>query len=204
MKRTVPPCLPQGPQHYWRQMVALSRAGGFAIADVHGRTNGRSLRTVKQYVLYCAEHGHIVEIGERPTIKNRTAKIYRVRDPRLAAPICRRPDFADRRGRSAQQMWNTMRRRGLFTARELAIHASTDVVLVKEKTARAYIASLAKAGYVLPDSKRPDGRTVWKLMPAYARGQAAPALLQGGRVLYDRNLNRSVNLNVSAETGGCA
>lgn len=206
MKRTAPTAaLPRGPLHYWKQMVAMSRSGGFTITDVHKASNGRSRKTVKTYVLFCAEHGHIELVGDQPTVKNRIAHIYRVRDLRAPAPIERRPEFADDRGRRAQQIWTAIRALRQFTIRELAMAASTDVVPVTLRRAREYVGTLASAGYVVEIGHRahPGLISRWRLMPAFNTGPKAPATLAGGTILYDRNLDQAVNLN-SLETAGRA
>jgi hypothetical protein len=203
MKRVLPHMLPRGPQHYWAEMVALSRKAGFTITDIHKASNGRSRRTIKCYVLFCVERGHIMAVGERPTEKNRVALVYKVRDPRAVAPIERRPNFADDRGRRAQQLWTAMRALRLFTSKELSVAASTETVPISERRAREYICVLAKAGYVAEVAGRGSFRH-WKLLPACNTGPMAPATIERGTVLYDRNLGRSVNLNAPETTGRAA
>jgi hypothetical protein len=206
MKRVLPSDGLSGPQHYWKVMVALSAKGGFTIADVHGLTNACALRTVKAYVLFCAKQGHALAIGERPTIKNRTATIYQVKDRRLPAPIQRRAGFENRQGRGRQQLWTAIRALKLFTVRELSVAATTSDVAVSEKLARGYVGVLAKAGYVVEVGLRTRSgqQARWKLMPSFNTGPAAPATVERGAVLYDRNLGRSVNLNELGTTGRAA
>lgn len=207
MKRTAPTAaLPRGPLHYWKQMVAMTRRGGFTITDVHKASNGRSRQTVKAYVLFCAEHGHIELIGGQPTVKNRSANLYRVRDLRAPAPVERRPDFADDRGRRAQQLWTAIRALRQFTIRELAVAASTDAVPVTPRRAREYVGTLASAGYLAEIGQRAHPGLIarWRLMPAFNTGPKAPATLAGGTVLYDRNLDQAVNLNRPEAAGRAA
>ncbi|SFD74132.1 hypothetical protein SAMN05428997_1488 [Bosea sp. CRIB-10] len=207
MKRTAPTAaLPRGPLHYWKEMVAMSRGSGFTITDVHKATNGRSRNTVKTYVLFCAEHGHIALVGDQPTVKNRRANIYKVCDLRAPAPVQRRADFADDRGRRAQQLWTAIRALRQFTIRELAVAASTDAVPVTQVRAREYVGVLAKAGYVVEVGQRAHPGLIarWRLMPAKNTGPKAPATLAGGTVLYDRNLDEAVNLNAPETTGRAA
>lgn len=206
MKRVLPSEGLAGPQHYWKMMVTLSSKGGFTIADVHKLTNGCALRTVKAYVTFCAKQGHALAIGERPTIKNRTATIYKVRDHRLPAPIQRRASFEDSRGRGRQQLWTAIRALKLFSVRELAIAATTSDVPVSEKLARGYVGVLAKAGYVaeVGHRTRSGQQARWKLMPAFNTGPLSPATIERGSVLYDRNLGRSVNLNDPQSVGRAA
>lgn len=203
MKRTEPSALPQGPQHYWLQMVALSRKGGFTITDIYKASSQRARSTVKDYVRFCFTEGHLLQVGERPTVKNRQAILYKVRDPRIAAPIQRRPDFENDRGRRAQQLWTAMRALRVFTAQELAIAASTDAVSVPETTARGFLRLLARAGYVAEIATRGQ-RLHWKLLPAFNTGPLAPARIESGTVLYDRNNGRSINLNAPETVGRAA
>lgn len=206
MKRVSAPDLPQGPQHYWSQMVAMSRRGGFTVTDIFKASSQRARSTVKDYVRFCFTEGFILQIGEQPTVKNRVATLYKVRDPRLAAPIQRRSSFEDSRGRRAQQLWTAMRALRVFTAQELAIAASTDSVPVPEKTARSFLRLLARAGYAAEVGQRSGRgqRAHWKLMPACNTGPLAPAQIESGTVLYDRNSGRSVNLTAPETVGRAA
>lgn len=196
MKRTMPPTLPRGPQHYWQQMIELSRQGGFTVRDVYGNSNRRR-QTVKDYVVFCASQGFIEKIGERPALAGNVASVYRVRDPRLAAPIMRRPDFANDRGRRAQQLWTAMRVMRSFTVQDLVIAASTDTIQVPDQTARDFIRRLVRAGYLAEIGQRARRGQCgyWKLLPARNTGPLSPAFLEGGRVCFDRNTGKVVNLN---------
>ncbi|ODT55703.1 MAG: hypothetical protein ABS59_02880 [Methylobacterium sp. SCN 67-24] len=206
MKRVLPNPLPRGPQHYWSEMVALSRKAGFTITDIHKASSGRSRKTIKSYILFCVERGHIEVVGERVTEKNRAALVYKVRNPRAVAPIERRPNFADDRGRRAQQIWTAIRALRQFTVAELAVAASTDAVPVSPRRSREYVGTLARAGYVAEVGNRacPGQKAHWRLMPAKNTGPLAPALIERGTVLYDRNLHQAVNLNAPETVGRAA
>jgi hypothetical protein len=206
MKRAVPNPLPQGPQHYWSQMVALTRKGGFTVTDIHKACALRSRNTVKAYVAFCAQAGHLEKIAEETTVKNRAAFIYRVRNLRAEAPVQRRDSFTGDRGRRCQQLWTAMRALRSFTVRDLAIAAATDTIAVPEATARTYVNALMKAGYLVEiGHRRQRGvQAHWKLMPAFNTGPLAPATVERGTAIYDRNLERVVNLNVSETTGRAA
>lgn len=206
MKRVLPSEGLHGPQYYWKAMVAQSAAGGFTITGIHKLTNGRSRRTIKDYVLFCAAQGHIVAVGEEVLGNHQVATVYKVRQPRAAAPIQRRSTFNGSRGRGRQQLWTAMRALKLFTVRELAVSATTSDVAVTEKTARGYIGLLARAGYVaeVGHRARSGQQARWKLLPAFNTGPHAPAALGRESVLYDRNLGRTVNLNGSPAVGRAA
>ncbi|WNJ89136.1 hypothetical protein [Bosea sp. 685] len=206
MKRAVPNPLPQGPQHYWKQMVAFTRQGGFTITEIHKASSVRARSTIKSYVLFCAEQGHIELVGERPTEKNRTAGIYKVCNLRAEAPVQRRPDFTGERGRRCQQLWTAMRALRTFTVRDLAIAAATDTVDISEPTARTYVFALSKAGYLVEIGRRKQRgvQAHWKLMPGFNTGPLCPATTKHGTVVFDRNLGRVVNPNASETTGRAA
>ena len=206
MKRAVPNPLPQGPQHYWSQMVALTRKGGFTITEIYKASAMRSRKTVKSYVTFCAEAGHIEKVGEATTSKNRAAFIYRVLNLRAEAPVQRRESFSGDRGRRCQQIWTAMRALRTFTIRDIAIAAATDTISVSEATTRTYVTALMKAGYLVEiGHRRQRGvQAHWKLMPSFNTGPLAPATIERGSAVYDRNLGRVVNLNVSETTGRAA
>lgn len=206
MKRVLPSEGLRGPQYYWEVMVSLSAEGGFTITDVHKLTNGRSRRTIKDYVLFCAAQNHIVPVGEEPLDKHQVATVYKVRQPRATAPIQRRNTFNGSRGRARQQLWTAMRALKLFTVRELAVAATTSDIAVSEKTARSYVGLLVKAEYLaeVGHRVRSGQQARWKLMPAFNTGPQAPAALNHESVLYDRNLGRTVNLNRSSAVGRAA
>jgi len=204
MKRVLPSAGLSGPQHYWKMMAELSAKGGFTVSDVHKLTNGRSRATVKSYVIFCAKQGFVEAIGERPTSVPPSI-IYKVRDRRMPAPVQRRANFASSQGRRCQQMWTAIRALKLFTIRELAVAATTSEIVVGEKRAREYVQLLLRAGYVaeIGQRTRRGQQARWKLMPACNTGPLAPATLERGAVLYDRNLGRAVNVT-APETAGRA
>lgn len=195
MKRCRLPDGLTGPQHYWAEMIALSGAG-FTIGDIYGRTNGVTYDVVKKYVLFCAAGGAIMRLGSRDGVAGRSVAIYGVADLRAAAPIMRRKDFADDRGRRAQQLWTAMRGLRSFTCPELAVAASTDDLAISAGRARKYVKELARHGYVAEIGTRARiGQTAqWRLLPGRNTGPRAPAITARGE-LIDRNLPGPVNPN---------
>lgn len=206
MKRAIPNPLPQGPQHYWSQMVAMSRKGGFTITDIFKASSQRSRKTVKSYVTFCAQAGHVVAVASQLTSKNRLASVFKVVNPRADAPIQRRDSFTGDHGRRCQQLWTAMRALRLFTVRDLAIAAATDTIAVSEATARTYVRALAKAGYLVEvGHRRQRGvQAHWKLMPSFNTGPLAPAMVDHATAIFDRNLRKVVNLNAPEAAGRAA
>jgi hypothetical protein len=82
-----------------------------------------------------------------------------------------------------------------FSIAELAVAASTDVVVVGERRAREYVRELQKAGYVVEIGVRSriGAPARWRLMPQANTGPKAPAVTKDG--LVDRNLAGPVNPN---------
>ena len=191
--------LPRGPEHYWRMMCELTRkAGGFTISDIWGLSNGRSRKTIKCYVHACRDVSAIEPSAETAD----KAVVWRVVNLNAPAPVMRRPDYQDRRGRVQQQIWTTIRSLPQFTIRELAVEASTDVVRVPEGQAKDYLAALLKAGYI--DTIRPSRKLIepgiFRLKLGMGTGPLAPAILKA-RFVFDRNTNKPVG---AAKAEACA
>ncbi|TXN71627.1 hypothetical protein [Methylobacterium sp. WL6] len=177
--------LPRGPEHYWRMMVELTRsAGGFTVTDIWQLTNSRSRQTIKGYVHHCRDTAAI----EAVTTGANGAVSYRVVNLNGLAPVVRRDDFRDQRGRIQEQIWTTIRGLPQFTIRELAIEASTDEVTVCERAAKDYVHALREAGYLI--TVRPSVRLktpgIFRLAPGLNTGPKAPAILRT-RFVFDRN-----------------
>lgn len=182
--------LPRGPEHYWRMMGELTRsAGGFTVTDIWQLTNSRSRKTVKGYIHHCRDIEAIEVVGEGAN----GAVSYRVVNPNAAAPVQRRDDFQDRRGRIQEQIWIAMRSLPQFTIRELAVEASTDDVTVCERAAKDYVQALREAGYLttVRAGERLKTPGIFRLRPDMGRGPKAPAILRT-RFVFDRNTGKPV------------
>lgn len=118
------------------------------------------------------------------------------------APVMRRDGDPGERGKVFQNLWNAMRQLRQFTARELAFAATTEDLTVKEKTARAYLLRLSKAGIVVkiaPANPRLGTLATWRLMPRANTGPRAPAVTREG--VFDVNLQCLVNVTPSEMAG---
>ncbi len=178
---------PHGPAHYWRIMRELTR---FTAADVHGRSNGASRGSVIRYVRACAEAGYCERVGERSSFKARPMPVYRMVDSRrLTAPTFH---VETDRGRRQQQLWNAVRALKSFSAKELAITASTDVVPVSMQMACQYCTRLAGVGYLWIEQERRPRR--YRVNPARMTGPLAPSFRRNSGAGVDRNLRRAVNV----------
>lgn len=184
---------PRGRPYLWSVMKRMSASGGFSITDLHGETRGTSLVTIKGYLAFLRKCGAIVEIGRRPTSKSREAVIYRVAPGISQEPRQRRDGSPF--GLRHQQLWTALRAlKGMVTARDLALSASTDDVQVLEGSARRYLTALARAGLVHADHGCRPFR--YRLLPAGNVGPQAPIPRRDG-ALFDPNVGRVVNPNGS-------
>lgn len=179
---------PHGPSHYWSVMRDLGR---FTAADVYARSNGASRGSVIRYVKACAEAGYCTLAGEATSRKGRPMPVYQMADTRrLTAPTFH---IESDRGRRQQQLWNAARAQKSFTAKELAIAASTDTVSVSLAMACQYCTRLADAGYLWVEHARQPRR--YRINPARISGPLAPSFRRNSGEGVDRNLRKAVNLN---------
>ena len=101
---------------------------------------------------YCTglERAGYIARDPAPVPRGGTVTWHFVRDNGAEAPRVRRDGSPVTQGLGQEQMWRALRmlRGSDINARELAAHASTPAVAVKESTAGAYLRALAAAGYL--------------------------------------------------------
>jgi hypothetical protein len=115
-----------------------------------------------------------------------------VNDCGVDAPRVRLDGTAVTLGQGNDNMWRTMRILKTFNWQDVALASSTEVVEVKAKTARAYVETLCKAGYLICISQGGAGvKAMYRLSPSKRVGAKAPQIQRGG-VLYDPNIGQVV------------
>jgi len=121
-----------------------------------------------------------------------------VRDCGIEAPRVRRDGSEITQGRGREQMWLVMKVLGEFSARDLALHSSTEEVQVSEIDAKSYIHYLHKAGYLIEEQVgKPGGRggggtlARYRLLPQKYTGPRPP-MIQRVKQVYDQNLKKVV------------
>lgn len=189
----VPIALPRGPEHYWKVAVGYG-AKGFMLGELAGCTNGVAYQTVKTWLYAMVEAGAIKQIGARKSSGGLPAHIYAVAIRTAKPPVRRRPEYTGARGRIQQQLWTAMRTLGTFTTVELAAAASTDTLVINQRTAEAYIRKLARVGVLLvvePYAKGKPGRTgaragAWRLKKSANTGPLAPKIFKA-EIVFDSN-----------------
>ena len=171
--------------------AAMRRLGRFTVRQVTEETRlGQD--TVRDYVRGLEAAGYLKRVGTtdvgHPGAPR--AVVYElVRDVGVEAPRVRKDGTPVHMGRGREQMWRTMKVLGEFSARDLAVHASTEDCPVSLEDAKHYVRYLAKAGYLVPLTR---GRAVrYRLLPSKNTGPRAP-MIQRVRQVYDPNLGRVV------------
>ena len=172
----------------------IRRRKRFTVADIEAATSitGATIRT---YVCGLTRAGFIKHDGKTTArgvthVANQFASPrYRlVQDTGVDAPRVRKNGEIVTQGLAREQMWRTMRVLREFDARELAIVASTETVLVDRDDARKYCYALRVAGYLL--AVAPGGRPE-RYRLVRNTGPKAP-MLQRVRQVFDPNLRRVV------------
>jgi len=174
--------------------AAIRRLRVFTATDLWGETNC-SKDTIREYLtgLRAAgivEYYHDTEKG---------ATVHRLaRDGGVEAPRVRRDGSEVTSGRGRENMWRTMRVLKEFSARDLAVQASTDDVQIAELEAKSYIHYLHKAGYLAitveskPGSATTPGRVARYRFVASRYTGPKPPQVQRVKQVYDPNQRKVV------------
>ena len=151
--------------------------------------------TIRSYVKRLCLAGFLEVIREEPVFGNARRKIYqRTAEAPVETPrVTREGKPSAPEGSANENMWRTMRILGQFTARDLAIHASTEETIVSEGTAKAYTKMLFKAGYLVlaQAGKTPKTQHLYRFLPSRYSGPRAP-MIQKIKAVFDPNLNKRV------------
>lgn len=172
--------------------AAMRRLGTFTPPQIRSETLlGRD--TVRDYIDGLAAAGYIEETGE--TVHQRGAaysRVYRVVRDAAEAPRVRRDGTAVTQGLGREQMWRTMRILGEFSARDLAVTASTEEVLIAYAEAQTYCHYLHRAGYLAATDPGGPGRPArYRFLRTRYTGPQPPQI-QRVRQVYDANLREVV------------
>ena len=186
--------MPSGPAHYWKAMKAAGKKG-FTVRAIALASEGVAYETVKRYVWFCVQRGHVVRIGERLD-GYATQAVYAVKTPLAKAPIER---AGEKRLTARQAMWNAIRALADFSVNELAAAAATEERAISRRSAEVYVQKLVAAGVLLmleaprrASGKSKDGTPKgatpgrYRLKPSANTGPQAPALCRADFV-FDLN-----------------
>jgi len=175
-------------QRVWERIRAM-RGADFALLDV--TYGGECAATVRDYILGLERAGYLVLVSPGD---HRAPKRWRlVRDAGAEAPRVRRDGTPVTMGLAQEQMWRTLRMlRGDINARELAAHAGTPEIPVRETAAADYLNNLHHAGYMectRPHVKGRAGQARYRLV---SNTGPRPPMVCRADAIYDPNLGKTV------------
>ncbi|MBI5136864.1 MAG: hypothetical protein HZA24_05945 [Nitrospirae bacterium] len=165
---------------------SIRRLGCFTLHDVPATV---STKTVQSYVEGLLRTGYVVQLmdGKVPG-RWQLAQYQLIHDVGIEPPHVTRYGQTPTHGLQQEQMWRTMPILGAFTARELALAASTERIPVSVHSARHYICHLRKAGYVLRISPSLGTAPARYRMPALRHTGPRPPRIGRGGTMHDPNL----------------
>ncbi|GAB6037666.1 hypothetical protein JCM15519_38410 [Fundidesulfovibrio butyratiphilus] len=167
------------------------------------RLTGATLAMVADYIASLRKAGFVAIAGETESPGGNPGSfkraLYRlVRDNGREAPRVRK-DGTSCPPTKRESMWRTMPGLGAFTARNLALAASTEDVPVLETDAQDYVSHLYRAGYlalVKPASPK-GGKAVYRLVKR--TGGLPPQVLRT-KAVYDPNRKEIVWMDLGGVT----
>lgn len=183
-------------QRVWEQIRAARAA--FTSADLAAKAHV-PVSLANDYVKPLAIAGFIAVVSEERVSKICVRKTYQlVKDNGLEAPRVTKAGVLITEGSGNEKMWGTMRRMfksGSFNYRELAAFSSTRSDLISEGTAKAYVLTLAAAGYLDCVQEGQNGKHAaparYRLKPSMDSGSRAP-MVQRTKQVFDPNLNNVI------------
>lgn len=172
----------RGQEHIWNVIMDLGRTGPMTLTDIHDKTNARR-DTVREYLCRLELGGFLKRIDKAIPV------LYDLVRRAGSAPRLRR-DGTQYPPTKRESMWRTMRMLNGFSARDLAISASTEEVPVREIDAKDYIKHLLKAEYLLViQPSRGSIPAVYRLRKYTG---PKPPQIQRIKQVFDPNLNAVV------------
>ncbi len=161
----------------------------FTIRELQQQTT-LEISTVRDYVNGLCAAGYLEKIGTKRSgaagnrgVAARAAVFELIKNAGVDAPRVRKDGTKVTQGQGRINMWRTMRTIKNFTARELAINASTPDCIIKRSTARDYIKHLYLAGYL----RKQGGRYLF-LKSSYTGPK--PPMIQRVKRVWDQNLKK--------------
>jgi len=134
--------------------------------------------------------------GGRPNDKNQSAVYRLVKDCGVEAPRLGKDGKPSKQGLAREQMWRTMHLVSSFNARDLAVTASTEAVVVNLVDAKDYLQHLLRAGYLAIKAPSKPGHkpgtgdlAVYRLIK---RTGPRPPMVQRMKTVFDPNLGQIV------------
>jgi hypothetical protein len=171
-------------EQIWQQ---IRRQKQFSVNDLYFTLAHISRDSIRAYV-----NGLVAADVLSPITNEAPLRFALVKDCGVDAPRVRPDGTAVTLGQGHDNMWRTMHILKTFSWRDVALASSTTAVTVQDKTARAYVELLCKAGYLVCVSQGGAGvKAMYRIVPSKCFGAKAPQVQRGGS-LYDPNLGKVV------------
>lgn len=182
---------PQGRQPLWDEMVKFNGAP-FTITDIFDQTY-INRHTIRSYLksLILGNYVERIEPEDGAIREDAAIKFRIIPDPApYHAPRLNRDGQPVTQGGGVENMWRTMRMIGQFSPRDIAAHATTDIVSVTDTTAKAYCTKLLKAGFlkVVSKAKPPTKQAVYRLI---RNTGPKPPMIQRTQQVFDPNTQKA-------------
>lgn len=184
-------------QRVWDRIRRLGKEGDAAIGDLV--VGDECTATARDYVIGLERAGYLkiaqAAVGTGPLALRTPIRYALARDAGAEAPRVRRDGTLVTTGLAQEQMWRTLRMlNGDINARELAAHASTPAVPVRENAAADYLRNLACASY-LRETRRGHGTGrggVQARFQLISNTGPRPPMVCRADAVYDPNLGKTV------------
>jgi len=141
-------------------------------------------KTITDYIKRLEAGGYV----EKHKQFDETKMFILVRDAGVHAPRLKKDGTPVTMGSGTKNMWRSMRMLKTFTSRDLALHSTTDTVVVEEATAHRYCGMLLKAKYLRVLKKAVPGKCQATYRFVRDTGPKPPQI-QNVKQVFDPNLN---------------
>jgi hypothetical protein len=178
-------------QRVWDRIRAHHAAG--RIFDLPMLICGdESTETVREYITGLFHAGYLDL--RRAAVPRKLSALYSLaRDAGAEAPRVRRDGTPVTMGLAQEQMWRTLRMlKGDTNARELAAHASTPEIPVRESAALDYLGHLQRASYLRITKPHQQGRRGLARYQLITNTGPRPPMVCRADAVYDPNLGKTV------------
>ena len=191
-------------QRMWDRIREIPASRPFSLLDILYGNEIHSECTAREYITGLFHAGYLdlrqAAVTTGATSRRTPALYSLVRDAGAEAPRVRKDGTPVTQGLAQEQMWRTLRMMKADTnARELAAHAGTPDIPVRESAAHDYLHNLHRAGYlecVKPGKGVGRGgiQARYRLLPT-PHGQPPgprPPMVCRADAVYDPNLGKTV------------
>lgn len=189
----------KGPrQRVWDAIrrLAATNSAPFTDHDIWDATEGAEndieFGLIRDYRRCLVNAGILAVAGQR---KGRRVEgtFALVRDAGAEAPRLRKDGSPVTQGLAQEQMWRTLRMlKGDTNERELAAHASTPAIPVREVAAHDYLCTLNRAGYMRVTKPGLSGRKGLSRYQLITNTGPRPPMVCRADAVYDPNLGKTV------------